>query len=384
MTTTTSRTKAGAIVAVLALVLSTFALSTGTPASAEAPSDISSQVAGKSKTVKTGAANYVALVFSANAAGQTSRECHGALISPQWVLASANCRSAGVGENLFVSIGATNFAKNKDADFDLKAISQVVDHPLASDRWAARAYDMALYKLDSKTNRRPAVVGALPGNKATVYDYGPTTTAGTNGGVLRKGTASIVGNDSLLEVLRQVDGDTSTAPVDHMMMQRATPGSEAKPCLAAGAPLITEIKGVPTVVGIANELAIVGSNNRTDACGLALGEYIHFYHRLSGKTTTDWIKSTVGKTGPAKDKKCRGKLATLFGTNASETITGTNGNDVIFAANGNDKIVGGKGADTLCGGGGNDLLVGGKGKDICDGGSGNDKAKKNCETKKKI
>lgn len=383
MTTTMSRTKTGAIVAVLALVLSTFALSTGTPAGAEVPNDVSGQVAGKSKKAKVGSANYVALVFSANSAGQTSRECHGALISPQWVLASATCRTPGLGESLFVAIGATDFAKNKDADFDLKAITQVVDHPLASDRWAARAYDMSLYKLESATNRRPAVVGALPGNKATVFDYGPTTTNGTDGGVLRKGTATIVGNASMLEVLRAVDGDTSTAPLDSMMMQRMGPGSEAKPCLAPGAPLITTIKGVPTVVGLANELAIVGSNNRSDACGLALGEYIHFYHRLSGKATTDWIKATVGKTGPAKDKKCRGKVATLFGTNASETIIGTGGNDVIFAANGNDRVVGGKGKDVLCGGGGADTLVGGKGKDICDGGKGNDKAK-GCETQKKI
>jgi hypothetical protein len=100
--------------------------------------------------------------------------------------------------------------------------------------------------------------------------------------------------------------------------------------------------------------------------------------------------------------KCRGKDATLVGTNAADSILGTGGNDVIVAFGGNDKInakggkdlvcagpgrdrVNGKGGnDRLFGEGGKDTLNGGAGKkDFCHGGPGKDKGRK-CEREKSI
>jgi parallel beta-helix repeat protein len=89
---------------------------------------------------------------------------------------------------------------------------------------------------------------------------------------------------------------------------------------------------------------------------------------------------------------CQGRVATLWGTAASDTLLGTPGKDVvaglagadtirglggrdlICAGPGGDKVIGGPGNDALQGGGGRDRLVGGKGKDSCVGGSGKDTA----------
>jgi Ca2+-binding RTX toxin-like protein len=69
---------------------------------------------------------------------------------------------------------------------------------------------------------------------------------------------------------------------------------------------------------------------------------------------------------------CSGKVATIVGTNASETLTGTAGNDVIVGLGGDDTISGLGGSDTICGGNGADSLFGGDGNDSLDGGSGAD------------
>jgi hypothetical protein len=69
---------------------------------------------------------------------------------------------------------------------------------------------------------------------------------------------------------------------------------------------------------------------------------------------------------------CRGKTATIEGTDSSETIRGTSGKDVIAAGAGNDRVSGLGGNDIVCGEGGNDTLAGGGGKDVLDGGDGRD------------
>ncbi|MFC3626172.1 VCBS domain-containing protein, partial [Vogesella amnigena] len=84
-------------------------------------------------------------------------------------------------------------------------------------------------------------------------------------------------------------------------------------------------------------------------------------------------------------------MATINGTDASNTLSGTNKDDVIYAAagndtvnsgngddyvdggSGNDKLDGGNGDDTLLGGTGDDSLQGGSGDDLLDGGEGSDK-----------
>ena len=70
--------------------------------------------------------------------------------------------------------------------------------------------------------------------------------------------------------------------------------------------------------------------------------------------------------------KCKGKFATIYGTDAAETLIGTSGPDVIVAGGGKDVVKGLKGKDVLCGGKGKDKLVGGKGKDTLVGGPGRD------------
>ncbi|MGE5273509.1 MAG: calcium-binding protein [Verrucomicrobiota bacterium] len=79
---------------------------------------------------------------------------------------------------------------------------------------------------------------------------------------------------------------------------------------------------------------------------------------------------------------CKGKPATivgtdaadkLFGTSAADVIVGLGGNDTLPGFAGNDLICGGAGKDTLKGGKGNDKLYGESGKDTLKGGPGKDK-----------
>jgi hypothetical protein len=98
---------------------------------------------------------------------------------------------------------------------------------------------------------------------------------------------------------------------------------------------------------------------------------------------------------------CKGKAATIVGTNGSDVRTGSRGRDVMVGLGGNDSLSGIAGNDVICGGAGKDTLKGGKGKDsllgqkgkdalrggggkdLCKGGKGNDTASK-CEIEKSI
>jgi uncharacterized delta-60 repeat protein len=91
--------------------------------------------------------------------------------------------------------------------------------------------------------------------------------------------------------------------------------------------------------------------------------------------------------------RCKGRLATQFGTRGADTIKGTAANDVLVGGGGKDKIKGRAGKDLICGNGkadklfggtgkdriygqgGNDLLVGNQGKDVLRGGGGKDTIK---------
>jgi RTX calcium-binding nonapeptide repeat (4 copies) len=81
---------------------------------------------------------------------------------------------------------------------------------------------------------------------------------------------------------------------------------------------------------------------------------------------------------------CKGKTATIVGTNGSDVrkgmpgrdvVVGLGANDVLSGLAGNDLICGGAGKDTLKGGKGNDKLYGEAGKDTLKGGPGKDKLK---------
>jgi Ca2+-binding RTX toxin-like protein len=98
---------------------------------------------------------------------------------------------------------------------------------------------------------------------------------------------------------------------------------------------------------------------------------------------------------------CKGKPATIVGTNGNDVRTGSPGSDVIVGLAGNDtlsgladndvicggagkdKIKGGADQDTLLGQKGKDKLKGGGGADLCKGGKGKDTASK-CEVEKSI
>jgi RTX calcium-binding nonapeptide repeat (4 copies) len=72
---------------------------------------------------------------------------------------------------------------------------------------------------------------------------------------------------------------------------------------------------------------------------------------------------------------CKGRVATIVGTNGSDVRSGSLGQDVIAGLGGNDTLSGIAGNDVICGGGGKDLLKGGKGNDKLYGQKGNDALK---------
>jgi RTX calcium-binding nonapeptide repeat (4 copies) len=89
-----------------------------------------------------------------------------------------------------------------------------------------------------------------------------------------------------------------------------------------------------------------------------------------------------GAAAAAPAATCKGKPATIVGTEGKDVRKGTSGKDVIVGLGGNDKLSGLAGNDVICGGSGKDTLNGGKGgdklygeegKDTLKGGAGKDK-----------
>lgn len=74
----------------------------------------------------------------------------------------------------------------------------------------------------------------------------------------------------------------------------------------------------------------------------------------------------------ASTPKCKGKVATIVGTEGDDVLTGTSGDDVIVSLGGNDLIDAGKGNDIVCSGDGDDEVSGGPGDDEVRSGAGND------------
>jgi hypothetical protein len=77
--------------------------------------------------------------------------------------------------------------------------------------------------------------------------------------------------------------------------------------------------------------------------------------------------------GPGGVVMCKGKIATLVGTNGNDVLVGTPGEDVVVGLGGNDKIKALAGDDTVCAGSGNDEVRGASGKDLLLGEGGKDK-----------
>jgi uncharacterized delta-60 repeat protein len=74
----------------------------------------------------------------------------------------------------------------------------------------------------------------------------------------------------------------------------------------------------------------------------------------------------------AATPKCRGRKATIVGTERRDRLSGTGAADVIVGLGGGDTIFGLGRKDTICGGPGNDKLKGGPGADRLQGGPGKD------------
>jgi sugar lactone lactonase YvrE len=71
--------------------------------------------------------------------------------------------------------------------------------------------------------------------------------------------------------------------------------------------------------------------------------------------------------------RCKGRFATIQGTNGADTITGTPFADVIVTYRGRDRISAGGGNDIVCAGANADVLGGAKGRDSLFGQAGHDK-----------
>jgi hypothetical protein len=84
---------------------------------------------------------------------------------------------------------------------------------------------------------------------------------------------------------------------------------------------------------------------------------------------------TVTVTAPTPRPTCKGKPATIVGTDGNDVREGTPGKDVMVGLGGNDKLSGLAGNDVICGGSGKDILKGGKGNDKLYGESGKDTLK---------
>jgi Ca2+-binding RTX toxin-like protein len=96
------------------------------------------------------------------------------------------------------------------------------------------------------------------------------------------------------------------------------------------------------------------------------------------------IGASPACSAPPPPPTCKGKPATIVGTNGNDLRKGRSGKDVIVGLGGNDKLSGLAGSDVICGGSGKDTLKGGKGndklfgeagKDTLKGGPGKDKLK---------
>lgn len=93
--------------------------------------------------------------------------------------------------------------------------------------------------------------------------------------------------------------------------------------------------------------------------------------------------ATINGTRASESIKGTARADVIAGLGGSDVITGLGGNDVISGGAGNDTIVGARGADRLFGNTNRDRLDGGTGRDTCDGGANSDTAI-NCETVKNV
>jgi hypothetical protein len=114
-------------------------------------------------------------------------------------------------------------------------------------------------------------------------------------------------------------------------------------------------------------LAPDGSFRYTPRRGF-LGRDEFFYRASDGAVRSQRMTVTISvEPGP-----CRGRRATIFGSDRADTLAGGPRRDVITGLKGGDTLSGLFGRDLICGGPGRDRLLGSKGRDAVFGQSGND------------
>jgi Tol biopolymer transport system component len=189
-------------------------------------------------------------------------------------------------------------------------------------------------------------------------------------------------------------GEAPDGGTDEEIMSVATNGSDLRQLTFNSAPGGSDSAPSPSRDGLDR---IAFRSNRG-------GDPELYLMNADGSGVVQLTNTTGTNRGPdwQPTATCRGKVATIVGTAASETLTGgpgadiisgqggkdtikgLAGKDVVCGEGGNDKLFGGTGKDQLVGGKKNDKLNGGKGKDLCVGGKGRKDTGKSCEKEKKI
>jgi glucose/arabinose dehydrogenase len=90
-------------------------------------------------------------------------------------------------------------------------------------------------------------------------------------------------------------------------------------------------------------------------------------------TDPDGLTDLASVAVEAEPALCRGRSATVAGTDSNNRLIGTPGPDVIAAGAGRDRVKGGGGRDVVCAGAGADRALGGGGRDLLAGSEGRDK-----------
>lgn len=191
-------------------------------------------------------------------------------------------------------------------------------------------------------------------------------------------------NEALLEQVTNASGVSGT----FLVADNDTNADTVDDQLAIG--LITSGQGIPSGA-FANVLydCVTGPSRPTAQDFTCTAELATLFGSTPGTCTVTAIQYPP--------YMCNGQIATIVGSDASETINGTSGADVIVARGGNDVITalgqndvvcggagnddinGGAGADTLFGNSGDDAIDGAGGSDVCNGGLGSDTFS-GCET----